>query len=75
MHGDHLTLLNACRAFRQTPNKQRKEWCFDNFVNVRAMGHAEHVYQQLRGHCEGLRFPMARYLLHLIYMIQGWPTQ
>ncbi|GLI64295.1 hypothetical protein VaNZ11_007516 [Volvox africanus] len=48
--GDHLTLLNVFRGFRELPkesNKARTAWCSDNFINIRAMRKAEDIYEQL----------------------------
>ena len=60
MHGDHLTLLNVCRAYRGVAWKKRREWCNDNFVNARTLSHADHVCEQLRHHCEGMQLPLER---------------
>ncbi|KAL7112476.1 hypothetical protein ACP275_04G005300 [Erythranthe tilingii] len=43
--GDHLTLLNVYHAYKQ--NKEDPQWCYDNFVNHRAMKSADNVRQQL----------------------------
>ncbi|EFJ45602.1 DEAH-box nuclear pre-mRNA splicing factor [Volvox carteri f. nagariensis] len=48
--GDHLTLLNVFRGFRELPkdsHKARTTWCSDNFINIRAMRKAEDIYDQL----------------------------
>ncbi|KAI6215765.1 hypothetical protein M3Y94_00423000 [Aphelenchoides besseyi] len=43
--GDHLTLLNVYHAFKQ--NKEDTKWCYDNFVNYRALKNADNVRMQL----------------------------
>ncbi|KAJ1393375.1 P-loop containing nucleoside triphosphate hydrolase [Sesbania bispinosa] len=43
--GDHLTLLNVYHAYKQ--NNEDPSWCYDNFVNHRALKSADNVRQQL----------------------------
>ncbi|KAK4778779.1 hypothetical protein SAY86_006307 [Trapa natans] len=43
--GDHLTLLNVYHAYKQ--NNEDPSWCYENFVNHRAMKAADNVRQQL----------------------------
>ncbi|CAM6082136.1 unnamed protein product [Calypogeia fissa] len=43
--GDHLTLLNVYHAYKQ--NSEDATWCYDNFVNVRALKSADNVRAQL----------------------------
>ncbi|XP_027071332.1 probable pre-mRNA-splicing factor ATP-dependent RNA helicase DEAH2 isoform X1 [Coffea eugenioides] len=43
--GDHLTLLNVYHAYKQ--NKEDQQWCYENFVNHRALKAADNVRQQL----------------------------
>lgn len=45
--GDHLTLLNAFAAYCQEDDK--KNWCWQNFVNDRSMQSAMNVRRQLIG--------------------------
>lgn len=52
MDGDHLTLLNAYHAYKQHGGS--KDWCWDNFINVRSMGSAENVRTQLERYGGGL---------------------
>ena len=33
--GDHFTLLAVLKAFLEVPQKQRTNWCSDNFINIR----------------------------------------
>ena len=53
--GDHLTLLNVYHAFKQSGGDP--SWCFDNFVNARALKQADSVRGQLLRICT--RFNMA----------------
>ncbi|KAK3423710.1 probable pre-mRNA-splicing factor ATP-dependent RNA helicase DEAH2 isoform X1 [Eucalyptus grandis] len=43
--GDHLTLLNVYHAYKQ--NNEDSSWCYENFVNHRALKAADNVRQQL----------------------------
>ncbi|WJX56320.1 RNA helicase [Trifolium repens] len=43
--GDHLTLLNVYHAYKQ--NNEDASWCYDNFVNYKALKSADNVRQQL----------------------------
>ncbi|KAJ6873307.1 pre-mRNA-splicing factor ATP-dependent RNA helicase DEAH2 isoform X1 [Populus alba x Populus x berolinensis] len=43
--GDHLTLLNVYHAFKQ--NNEDPSWCYENFINHRALKAADNVRQQL----------------------------
>lgn len=43
--GDHLTLLNVYHAYKQ--NGEESQWCYDNFVNMRALKSADNVRTQL----------------------------
>ncbi|CAN6468953.1 unnamed protein product [Victoria cruziana] len=45
IYGDHLTLLNVYHAYKQ--NNENSAWCYENFVNHRAMKSADNVRQQL----------------------------
>ncbi len=44
-HGDHLTLLNVYNGWKQS--KFSNPWCFENFIQARAMRRAQDVRQQL----------------------------
>ncbi|KAI9800326.1 MAG: DEAH-box ATP-dependent RNA helicase prp22 [Piccolia ochrophora] len=44
-HGDHLTLLNVYQGWKQS--KFSNPWCFENFIQARAMRRAQDVRQQL----------------------------
>jgi HrpA-like RNA helicase len=48
--GDHLTLLNVYHAYKQ--NGEAQDWCYDHFLNFRALKAADSVRSQLvrRGH-------------------------
>ncbi|KAL3648128.1 hypothetical protein CASFOL_009096 [Castilleja foliolosa] len=43
--GDHLTLLNVYHAYKQ--NQEDPQWCYENFINQRALKSADNVRQQL----------------------------
>ncbi|KAJ0976429.1 hypothetical protein J5N97_018394 [Dioscorea zingiberensis] len=43
--GDHLTLLNVYHAYKQ--NNEDPSWCYENFINQRALKQADNVRQQL----------------------------
>lgn len=43
--GDHLTLLNVYHAFKQ--NQESTDWCYENFLNFRALKSADNVRSQL----------------------------
>ena len=55
---DHLTMLNAYAAYEATPEKDRKQWCWDNFINDRAMMNAFNVRNQLLGIMNKLELPL-----------------
>ena len=44
-HGDHLTLLNVYNGWRNA--KFSNAWCFENFIQYRAMKRAQDVRQQI----------------------------
>ncbi|KAF5531011.1 ATP-dependent RNA helicase DHX8 [Fusarium mexicanum] len=44
-HGDHLTLLNVYNSWKQ--NGYSAPWCFENFIQARAMKRAKEVREQL----------------------------
>jgi len=46
---DHMTMLNAYAMYEATPEKERKQWCWDNFINDRSMQNAFNVRNQLTG--------------------------
>lgn len=43
--GDHLTLLNVFHAFKE--NEENDRWCFDNYLNTRALRSADSVRKQI----------------------------
>ncbi|XVE77520.1 hypothetical protein DITRI_Ditri13aG0069700 [Diplodiscus trichospermus] len=45
--GDHLMLLNVYHAYKQ--NNEDPSWCYENFINHRALKAADNVRQQLVG--------------------------
>lgn len=59
--GDHLTLLNAYHAFKQTAGQGEpavKQWCWDNFLDQRALKQADNVRNQLERLMKKLRVPL-----------------
>ncbi|SCV70266.1 BQ2448_1660 [Microbotryum intermedium] len=50
-NGDHLSLLNLYHAYRGNPDSQ---WCWSNYVSLRAMQQADNVRQQLKRSMEKL---------------------
>jgi len=55
---DHITLLNAYAAYEEVPPDERKQWCWDNFINDRSIQSAESVKKQLRGIMTRLDIPL-----------------
>jgi pre-mRNA-splicing factor ATP-dependent RNA helicase DHX15/PRP43 len=56
--GDHLTLLNAYAAYTAIPKVEKKQWCWDNFINDRSMQSADNVRRQLTGIMNKLQLPI-----------------
>lgn len=54
--GDHLTMLNALRAYQEMAETEtkgaRKEWCRSHFVNERTFTEALKIRDQLRLTCQ-----------------------
>ncbi|KDR10772.1 hypothetical protein L798_15339, partial [Zootermopsis nevadensis] len=48
--GDHITLLNIYRSFSTVT--QKKQWCHENFLNVRNLQYASEVRSQLAELCQ-----------------------
>jgi pre-mRNA-splicing factor ATP-dependent RNA helicase DHX15/PRP43 len=46
---DHLTLLRAYNEHSLIPDKEKKQWCWDNFISERSMISANNVRNQLIG--------------------------
>jgi pre-mRNA-splicing factor ATP-dependent RNA helicase DHX15/PRP43 len=57
-HSDHCTMLNAYAAFESIPERERKQWCWDNFINERAMQNVGNVRNQLLGIMNKLDLPV-----------------
>lgn len=55
--GDHCTLVEVYDAFRR--NGSDSQWCYANFLNFRALRHAESVRHQLAGMMRRLKLPLA----------------
>ncbi|TFK39056.1 P-loop containing nucleoside triphosphate hydrolase protein [Crucibulum laeve] len=53
--GDHLTILNAFRAYEEVADSEsksaRREWCRKHFLNERALLEAKEIREQLRQVC------------------------
>lgn len=54
--GDHLTLLTVYKAWERS--KCSNAWCFDNFIQSRAMRRAQDVRRQLLGIMERYQLPL-----------------
>lgn len=47
--GDHLTMLNVYHAFKSPAAQENpKQWCYDHFLNYRALTQADNVRTQLK---------------------------
>lgn len=55
---DHITLLNAYFAYMMVPEKDRKKWAYDNFLNDRSLLNAVNIRRQLEGIMKKLDVPM-----------------
>lgn len=55
---DHITLLNAYAAYEEVAVEERKQWCWDNFINDRSISSAESVKKQLKGIMTRLDIPL-----------------
>jgi len=55
---DHITMLNAYAQYELTPDKEKKQWCWDNFINERSMLSAFNVRKQLLGIMAKLDLPV-----------------
>jgi len=55
---DHITMLNAYAHYELTPDKEKKQWCWDNFINERSMLSAFNVRKQLIGIMAKLDLPL-----------------
>ncbi len=55
---DHITLLNAYAAYEEVPMEEKKQWCWDNFINDRSIQSAESVKKQLKGIMTKLDIPL-----------------
>ncbi|XP_053130565.1 ATP-dependent RNA helicase DHX33 isoform X1 [Hemicordylus capensis] len=54
--GDHVTLLNICRAFKNISGN--REWCKENLVNSRNLMLVSDIRAQLRDICIKLSIPL-----------------
>ncbi len=55
---DHLTLLHVFNEYNMVAEKDRKQWCWDNFISERAMISASNVRSQLLGIMKRLDVPI-----------------
>lgn len=55
---DHLTLLQVYNEYEMVEEKDRKQWCWDNFISERAMVSAMNVRNQLLGIMKRLDLPL-----------------
>jgi pre-mRNA-splicing factor ATP-dependent RNA helicase DHX15/PRP43 len=55
---DHLTFLRVFNEYDMVPDKERKQWCWDNFISERAMISASNVRNQLLGIMKRLDVPI-----------------
>lgn len=77
--GDHMTILNAFRAFEEIAAVEskggRREWCKQHFINDRTLREASDIRTQLRTTCERMQIdwrnsrsdseePLLRSLVH-----------
>jgi len=53
---DHITLLNAYNEYVNQSNK--KQWCWDNFINDRSIASAGNVRRQLQNIMTKLKLPL-----------------
>jgi ATP-dependent RNA helicase DHX33 len=53
--GDHITLLNIYRAYKSVNGN--KDWCMENFINVRNMKQVMEVRKQLQQICVRQELP------------------
>ncbi|KAL3882385.1 hypothetical protein ACJMK2_028734 [Sinanodonta woodiana] len=54
--GDHITFLNIYRAYKSVNGN--KQWCNENFIDVRNMKTAQEVRRQLKEICERQELPI-----------------
>jgi pre-mRNA-splicing factor ATP-dependent RNA helicase DHX15/PRP43 len=55
---DHMTLLNAYAAYEATPEREREQWCWDNFINNRSVQSASNVRSQITNIMRKLDVPV-----------------
>jgi pre-mRNA-splicing factor ATP-dependent RNA helicase DHX15/PRP43 len=55
---DHITMLNAYSTYERIPVQQQQKWCWDNYINDRAMKSITNVRQQLVSICNKLDIPI-----------------
>lgn len=55
---DHLTLLQAFNEYDLVPDREKKEWCWNNFISERSMISVVNVRRQLIGIMKRLDLPL-----------------
>jgi len=55
---DHLTLLKAFNEYDLIPDREKRQWCWDNFISERSMISVVNVKRQLIGIMKRLDVPM-----------------
>jgi len=56
VEGDHLMLLNVFNGF--VSNQGSKQWCSENYVNIRSLCKAKDVRGQLKEYCASMKIPL-----------------
>ncbi|KAI3631561.1 hypothetical protein MIR68_010444 [Amoeboaphelidium protococcarum] len=57
--GDHLTLLNVFHAYKSIEPEERADWCWQNFLNLRALKQADNIRDQLKRIMEKLKYDLS----------------
>jgi pre-mRNA-splicing factor ATP-dependent RNA helicase DHX16 len=55
--GDHVALMRCYNEWMET--NFSSQWCFENYIQVRAMGRARDVREQIEGLCERVEVEMS----------------
>jgi pre-mRNA-splicing factor ATP-dependent RNA helicase DHX15/PRP43 len=55
---DHITMLTAFASYTALPEKERKKWAYDNFLNDRSLNNAINIRRQLEGIMKKLDVPL-----------------
>uniref|UniRef100_A0A1Y1LTH7 RNA helicase n=2 Tax=Photinus pyralis TaxID=7054 RepID=A0A1Y1LTH7_PHOPY len=57
-YGDHITLLNAFRVYRNLGSNSQRSWCHEHYINMRNISYAAQVRTQLLEVCQRLKLPV-----------------